>query len=64
MRISSVSYEIDSTKEMIKVTFKVPSVEGINVRDLYSDIGTALSYRGSEIDRALPRDADGNIIGA
>jgi hypothetical protein len=64
MKIESQSYKIISSKELIEITFKVPTLSGINVRDLHADISTALAFRGQEIDKALPRDADGNIIGS
>lgn len=63
MRIDSRSYEINSSKELIEIKFKVPSLDGINVRDLYADLGMAISYRGQQIDAALPRDEHGNIVG-
>jgi hypothetical protein len=62
MKIESQSYIINSSKELIEVKFKVPSLDGINVRDLHSDLSTAIAYRGQQIDAALPRDENGNII--
>lgn len=62
MKIRNQNYEIDVTKENIVVDFKKTSYEGINVRDLHSDIGYALSTRGKLIDDALPRDDKGNIM--
>lgn len=62
MKIRNQNYSIDVTKDNIRVDFKTTSYEGYNVKDLYSDIGYALSTRGNLIDAALPRDAEGRII--
>lgn len=52
MKISSAGYDIDVSKDNITVNFKNTFFEGINVRDLYTDVGYALSERGRLIDKA------------
>lgn len=51
MKIDSAGYEIESNKDNVTVNFKKTFFEGVNVKDIHSDLGYALTFRGQLLDK-------------
>lgn len=61
MKISSAGYDIEATKDNVTVTFKQTFFEGVNVKDICTDLGYALTFRGQLLDKLNRPDLEQTV---